>query len=66
MEEPDTKEVKVRKEKEIQSSLINKFTKNVRFEVFTAVTMKNAILWDVVPCRSTRCHIPEDSILQVY
>jgi hypothetical protein len=24
----------------------------VRFEVFTAVTMKNAIFWDVVPCRS--------------
>jgi hypothetical protein len=22
----------------------------VRFEVFTAVTMKNAILWDVAPC----------------
>jgi hypothetical protein len=24
----------------------------VRFEVFTAVTMKNAVFWDVVPCRS--------------
>jgi hypothetical protein len=24
----------------------------VRFEVFTAVTMKNAILWDMVLCRS--------------
>jgi hypothetical protein len=23
----------------------------VRFEVFTAVTMKNAVFWDVVPCR---------------
>jgi hypothetical protein len=23
----------------------------VRFEVFTAVTMKNAIFWDVAPCR---------------
>jgi hypothetical protein len=23
----------------------------VRFEVFTVVTMKNAVLWDVVPCR---------------
>jgi hypothetical protein len=22
-----------------------------RFEVFTAVTMKNAVYWDVVPCR---------------
>jgi hypothetical protein len=24
----------------------------VRFEVFTAVTLKNDVLWDVVPCRS--------------
>jgi hypothetical protein len=24
----------------------------VRFEVFTAVTMKNAVLWDVAACRS--------------
>jgi hypothetical protein len=24
----------------------------VRFEVFTAVTMKNAVFWDVVSCRS--------------
>jgi hypothetical protein len=24
----------------------------VRFEVFTAVTMKNAVFWDVTPCRS--------------
>jgi hypothetical protein len=25
---------------------------NVRFEVFTAVIMKNAVFWDVAPCRS--------------
>jgi hypothetical protein len=25
---------------------------NVRFEVFTAVTMKNVVFWDVAPCRS--------------
>jgi hypothetical protein len=24
----------------------------VRFEVFTAVTMKNAVFWDAAPCRS--------------
>jgi hypothetical protein len=52
----------------------------VRFEVFTAVTMKNAVFWDVAPCRSgvtrrfggtyrlhlqgRRCHIPEDCFLQ--
>jgi hypothetical protein len=43
----------------------------VRFEVFTAVTMKKAVFWDVAPCRSgvnrrfggTRCHIPEDCFL---
>jgi hypothetical protein len=27
--------------------------KNVRFEVFTAVTMKNAVFWEVAPCRSS-------------
>jgi hypothetical protein len=33
--------------------LINKQRKYyVRFEVFTAVTMKNAVFWDVTPCRS--------------
>jgi hypothetical protein len=52
---------------------------DVRFEVFTAVTMKNAVLWDVAPCRycvnrrfggtlvytmSIWRHIPEDDILQ--
>jgi hypothetical protein len=26
-------------------------TEWIEFEVFTAVTMKNAVLWDVVPCR---------------
>jgi hypothetical protein len=24
----------------------------IRFEVFTAVTMKKAVFWDVAPCRS--------------
>jgi hypothetical protein len=46
--------------------------KIVKFEVFTPVTMKNGVFWDVVPCRSsetslhtrsTRRHIPEDGIL---
>jgi hypothetical protein len=26
----------------------------VRFEIFTAVTMKNAVYWDVTPCGSCR------------
>jgi hypothetical protein len=26
----------------------------VRFEVFTAVTMKNAVFWDVTPCGSCK------------
>jgi hypothetical protein len=26
----------------------------VRFEVFTAVTIKNAVFWDVAPCRSCK------------
>jgi hypothetical protein len=51
---------------------------DVRFEVFTAVTMKNVVFWDVALCRSrgsrrfggthglpgsTQHHIPEDDIL---
>jgi hypothetical protein len=50
----------------------------VRFQVFTSVTIKNEVFWDVVLSRfrvnrrfggtsvhtgSTRCHIPEDGIL---
>jgi hypothetical protein len=41
---------------------------NVRFEVFTAVTMKNGVFWDVmrvtlVRIRATRRNIPKDAIL---
>jgi hypothetical protein len=28
--------------------------RNVRFEVFTAVTMKNGVFWDVTPCCSSK------------
>jgi hypothetical protein len=53
----------------------------VRFEVFTAVTIKNAVFWDVAPCRScvnrrfggtsvhtrsTWRHSQEDGILQQF
>jgi hypothetical protein len=32
--------------------LVKLFTGHVGFEVLTAVTMKNAVLRDMVPCRS--------------
>jgi hypothetical protein len=28
-----------------------------RFEVFTAVTMKNVVFWDVKPCGSCKSHL---------
>jgi hypothetical protein len=57
-----------------------KLWNNVRFEVFVAVTMKNAIFWDVAPCdscknrrfrgmsalkRETSRNIPEDGIFHL-
>jgi hypothetical protein len=35
---------------------------NVRFEVFTAVTKKNDVFWDVALCRSclNRCRFTQD------
>jgi hypothetical protein len=30
--------------------IINIKLSNVRFEVFTTVTMKNGVFWDVMPC----------------
>jgi hypothetical protein len=33
---------------------ITNHTSDVTFEVFTAVTMKNGIFWDVTPCGSCR------------
>jgi hypothetical protein len=37
----------------------------VRFEIFTVVTMKNAVFWNVAPCGFCRFSrkIPEDGIL---
>jgi hypothetical protein len=40
----------------------------VRFEVFTAVTMKNGVLWDVTPCGLVRADVSEEpsaSIIRV-
>jgi hypothetical protein len=30
----------------------------VRFEVFTAVTMKNGVFWNVTPCGSKKAQVP--------
>jgi hypothetical protein len=35
-----------------ETALNSKYT--VRFEVFTAVTMKNGVFWDVTPCGSCK------------
>jgi hypothetical protein len=32
----------------------------VRFEVFTAVTMKNGVFWDVTSCGSVRTDVSEE------
>jgi hypothetical protein len=32
--------------------MISENRMNARFEVFTAVTMKNGVFWDVTPCGS--------------
>jgi hypothetical protein len=39
----------------------NSFTyeDDVRFEVFTAVTMKNGVFWDVMPCGSCKYRLFE-------
>jgi hypothetical protein len=34
--------------------------KDVRFEVFTAVTMKNGVFWDVTPCGSYKTDVSEE------
>jgi hypothetical protein len=33
---------------------IDNFFDSVRFEIFTAVTMKNGVFWDVTPCGSCK------------
>jgi hypothetical protein len=38
----------------------------VRFEVFTAVTMKKAVFWDVAPCRSGVNDVSEERIASIF
>jgi hypothetical protein len=38
----------------------NKETLYIRFEVFTAVTMKNGVLWDVTSCDLVRTDVSEE------
>jgi branched-subunit amino acid transport protein len=33
---------------------VRQYISYVRFEVFTAVTMKNAVFWNVMPCDKNR------------
>jgi hypothetical protein len=39
--------------------------RNVRFEVFTAGTMKNAVFWDVTPCGSCKNLVSADNIASI-
>jgi hypothetical protein len=38
----------------------------VRAEIFTAVTMKNAVFWDVAPCRSCVNRLLEERIVFIF
>jgi hypothetical protein len=38
---------------------------DVRFEVFTAVTMKNAVFWDVTQCGFVRTDVSEERIASI-
>jgi hypothetical protein len=39
----------------------NKMLVLVRFEDFTAVTMKNGVFWDVTPCGSCKNNVSEET-----
>jgi hypothetical protein len=38
----------------------------LRFEVFTAVTMKNGVFWDVTPCDSVNTDVSEEPSTAVF
>jgi hypothetical protein len=37
----------------------------LRIEVFTVVTMKNAVFWDVMPCGSYKNYVSEERIASI-
>jgi hypothetical protein len=39
-----------------------KLSLDVRFEVFTAATMKNGVFWDVTQCRSLSIDVSEERL----
>jgi hypothetical protein len=43
----------------------SQFLTFLRFEVFTAVNMKNAVFWDVTPCGSCKNRLWEDRITSI-
>jgi hypothetical protein len=53
-------------DRDLRKALVN-MVMNVRFEVFTAVTMKNGVFWDVTLCGSCKnrrsCVVPSSPIL---
>jgi hypothetical protein len=44
--------IPISKKADIFKPPLHKKQYSVRFEVFTAVTMKNVVFWDVTPCRA--------------
>jgi hypothetical protein len=38
----------------VDPNLVNMWMNYVKFEVFKAVTMKNGVFWDVMPCGSCK------------
>jgi hypothetical protein len=62
---------------EVSGSFVEELHIYLRFQVNAAVTVKNIVFWDVMPCslvekygvlqyvnlyQTTRCHIPQDSV----
>jgi hypothetical protein len=52
---------KIKEEKDnIDQAAQTNFLTDVRLEVFTAVTMKNGVFWDVTPCGSCKNRVSEE------